>query len=474
MATAIELRLLAGRFHATPWGRHVNEAALEWPPSPWRILRALAAGLARAGASREECRRVLQPLLSAPRYYLPPASAGHTRQYVPWEKQRGTLERVLIFDAFVVATDPVLVVWENDVPDATLFARSVDYVGYLGRSHSWVEIRVVEPPSVPANCVPMTEGDPLGEHEEAVRLLAPDPEDPEAAFAALFTTTDEVRASGLERPRGTRWLGYRRARVDLDPRPRPRGRPARGPVPTVALYLVSSAARPPITEALTVTELLRRSAMAWYGRLHDGATSPVLSGKDARGRPLEGHRHALWLALDEDDDRRIDRLIVFAAAGLGPTERAALAAVRTLQPPGGRPALDLHLVGFGHPELFRSRALGPARLWRSHTPFLLVRYPKLRREGQERRVVESPMDQLRLELERRQLPQPVRSVPIRGAGVRWLEFRTYRRGEAGPPGAWGFELEFAEPVQGPIALGRNCHFGMGLFVALEDQVGDDR
>ncbi|HFQ89125.1 MAG TPA: type I-U CRISPR-associated protein Cas5/Cas6, partial [Desulfobulbus sp.] len=40
---AIGFRFIAGRYHATPWGRHVNEAAVEWPPSPWRIVRALAA-----------------------------------------------------------------------------------------------------------------------------------------------------------------------------------------------------------------------------------------------------------------------------------------------------------------------------------------------------------------------------------------------------------------------------------------------
>ena len=40
---AIEFKFLAGRFHATPWGRQVNEGAVEWPPSPWRLLRALIA-----------------------------------------------------------------------------------------------------------------------------------------------------------------------------------------------------------------------------------------------------------------------------------------------------------------------------------------------------------------------------------------------------------------------------------------------
>jgi CRISPR-associated protein Csb2 len=48
-----------------------------------------------------------------------------------------------------------------------------------------------------------------------------------------------------------------------------------------------------------------------------------------------------------------------------------------------------------------------------------------------------------------------------------LAFRTLRRAKQGAfpyLGAHGFELEFAEPVQGPIALGRNSHFGMGLFL----------
>ena len=45
---AISLRFLTGRFHATPWGHHVNEGVVEWPPSPWRLLRALVATFYRA------------------------------------------------------------------------------------------------------------------------------------------------------------------------------------------------------------------------------------------------------------------------------------------------------------------------------------------------------------------------------------------------------------------------------------------
>jgi CRISPR-associated protein Csb2 len=48
--------------------------------------------------------------------------------------------------------------------------------------------------------------------------------------------------------------------------------------------------------------------------------------------------------------------------------------------------------------------------------------------------------------------------------LRWLEFHTRRfKGEAGH-GLAGFEIEFAEEVTGPLALGFACHFGLGLFL----------
>jgi len=32
MPVTIKLNFPAGRYHATPWGRHVNEGVAEWPP----------------------------------------------------------------------------------------------------------------------------------------------------------------------------------------------------------------------------------------------------------------------------------------------------------------------------------------------------------------------------------------------------------------------------------------------------------
>src|SRR6266498_3573524 len=100
---AISLRFLAGRYHATPWGRHVNEAAVEWPPSPWRILRALVAVWKRTlpWLRQDEVEPILRALGTPPEFVLPPASTGHTRHYMPWFK-KGPDDRTLVFDAFVV------------------------------------------------------------------------------------------------------------------------------------------------------------------------------------------------------------------------------------------------------------------------------------------------------------------------------------------------------------------------------------
>ena len=43
VTTTLVVRFVLGRYHATPWGRHVNEGQVELPPSPWRLLRALYA-----------------------------------------------------------------------------------------------------------------------------------------------------------------------------------------------------------------------------------------------------------------------------------------------------------------------------------------------------------------------------------------------------------------------------------------------
>jgi CRISPR-associated protein Csb2 len=89
MPVVIKLTFLGGRYHATPWGRHVNEGVPEWPPSPWRLLRALVAVWKRTCPHLEvaSVKRVLEELVHPPLFHLPPHCVAHTRHYMPWEKK---------------------------------------------------------------------------------------------------------------------------------------------------------------------------------------------------------------------------------------------------------------------------------------------------------------------------------------------------------------------------------------------------
>src|SRR5262245_61252873 len=102
---AIELRFPGGRYHATPWGRHVNEGVPEWPPSPWRLLRPLVGVWKRTPPTSPEARvrATPQPLAESPRFALPPARVAHTRHYLPGEK-KGPADRTLVLDPFVAVS----------------------------------------------------------------------------------------------------------------------------------------------------------------------------------------------------------------------------------------------------------------------------------------------------------------------------------------------------------------------------------
>jgi CRISPR-associated protein Csb2 len=114
--TVIQLQFPAGgRLHATPWGRHVNEGATEWPPSPWRIQRALVATwyLKAREEIEESVMRSLTDALAGvlPSFCLPPAAQSHTRHYMPG---RGT-DKPKIFDTFIQSNQPLGIAWDVEL-----------------------------------------------------------------------------------------------------------------------------------------------------------------------------------------------------------------------------------------------------------------------------------------------------------------------------------------------------------------------
>ena len=147
----IDLHFLAGRFHATPWGRHVNEGEAEWPPSPWRLLRALISSWKRTAPelSQKSVEAVLQKLAAPPNFRLPRAVASHTRHYMPQMSKN-----LLVHDPFIVIqreedgeVEPMSILWEDQTladDEAMLLRTLLKGLSYFGRAESWCEAKVVD------------------------------------------------------------------------------------------------------------------------------------------------------------------------------------------------------------------------------------------------------------------------------------------------------------------------------------------
>lgn len=242
------------------------------------------------------------------------------------------------------------------------------------------------------------------------------------------------------------------------------------------LYALESKAPPAVTETLEVAERVRRKLMGIHAKLvgDPARVSCHFSGKDGAGKPLAGHRHAYVLPLDRDGDGWLDHLVVATTEKLDRQEVLALDRLESVWQADGKPDIRFTPIQWGTlAELFPATQ----RLV-SATPFVPPRHYRKGRGD----FAEWLAGEVRREAINHGLPPPVRVALLRGAGgqvsgVRcqvsgprgrhWLEFRRNRKDDA-PQIGYGFEIEFAEPVSGPVALGYGAHFGLGQFVPMRN------
>jgi CRISPR-associated protein Csb2 len=466
--TSLAIGFPWGRYHATPWGHHVNEAAIEWPPSPWRILRALyATWQSRAPHLTEATvHRLLDALAIPPAYDLPPFVEGHTRHYLPPENFPRT-NRAKALDTFV-AFEPdaeLVVTWPVDLdpPERQALGALAALLPYLGRAEAICTARLLDqpPPLTGARCSPVHSQHVASSDTPCIRLLTPHrPLD----LTTLTARTIQVRKARRIDPPGTYRAPYTRPEP-ARPLPPPH-RTRRRSTPTAVKLAITGPALPSVRAAVALGDALRLACMACFGSLFDRGASPILAGKDAAGIPLTGHRHAHYLAVDEDGDHLLDHLVLWAPAGLGPAELRAIDKLHT-RPLSVGYAPDLRPVRLGVEAVgeitnVAPHLVGPAQAWTSHTPFAPPRHPKRRQHWTD--FVEA---EIRHELALRSLPRP---SAVGHLSEPWLAFRRHRLRERLEQGrrAAGLALRFDTPVRGPLALGALSHYGLGLFLPIPE------
>ena len=494
--TILRVSFPHGRYHAHPWARNPSGLLTgEWPPSPWRLLRALAAGWFRLHGPGELCGEFRDVLASLggelPRIATPVVGFAKSVDYQPSPKMGEPKQRYE--NHFVAVVSPVYFRWDCQV-GKELLAKVVAEVDYLGRAESVCEMAVVEEAEAPTEgwCDVSRDarGQPTRSIGEGFRdVFCPDPGDfrpgdlwrlrdsRRAGSAAAKHLVQDLLDSGTPQPDGAAWYSYRMPRGwpgDWVIRYAAPKRMARATAERVARYLEFSVqCRIPVPAefVVSIAELFRLSAIRIRGE-----PSFALSGHAGPESRAGGHQHAFYLPQVDDQGRFITGLAVWSEEGFTQKEMSALMSVDVLRWADGRfPARAvLRKVSLDRPV---SLGGAPARRWRSVTPFVPPRH------WLQKKVVEGGVRQE--DSPERQLIQTLRMAGVElectverapgaaSGGATWAVCRVHKNESSGqqPLRRFGFYfvLDFETPVALPFpALGHSAHFGLGQFRALTD------
>jgi CRISPR-associated protein Csb2 len=478
MTTTIAVRFPLGRYHATPWDRSVNEGATEWPPSPWRLLRALIATWHTRWPDLPA--PVIDELLSAlgdpPSYRTPPTWPAHTRHYLPDpDHKKGetggtdlTLDPFLRLDRDADPGPELLIQWPAHLTQEQrgTLAKLTELLPYLGRAESVCEARLLDTNPVPDE----SWWRPGAAGQRRIRLLTPTQP---VSRATLEISPTEVRRQRRTLPPGTTWTNYAAAKPAVMCRRTPE--PAMieairyavtGPAPLTSSHavLLADAAHRIAGHRLTaagVTDLRRSEILGSNGAATD-------------------HRHAHWIPITEGGSpgATVKSLVLWMPQGLRQHEVAALISLGRLSGQLGKagegyevrgfPPVRLLFQGAGTITQMAAELCGPARRWQSRTPYLPVRHRK--RETLAGFLTEDVTTELRYREGFHGSEWPAANVipgnPDAGPPDPWArEFRRYRLAERmnkSRPGV-RLRLEFDNAVTGPLLLGQLSHFGYGIF-----------
>lgn len=467
MTVTLAFQFPWGRYHATPWGRHVNEGAVELPPSPWRLLRMLYAVWRTRVPDLDEAtvHALLDNLATPPVMFVPRHGISHTRHYYPDTKHtRATYSVDRTLDAFAVFDHgaELAVQWRDvDLPaeQQTALAKLAVSVPYLGRADSVCEARVEKQwqPSAHDVWLPVDVAEYIPENAHVTTVLAP--ERP-LNLDSLIARPVDVRKQKLLFPACTRLLGYQR--TETSSAPRRRRRPPLKPVHAVR-FDIAQRVLPFGIDALLYTDLLRSAALARLGKRRTHPQNTVLGGKTAGAtKASDDHAHAHYLPL-LDAGNNLSGFVVWALDGLPDDELGPLLEVRSLWSPiNDKWRATVRVAGTGDIDDVAPELSGTSRTWTSVTPFApSLRYQK--RSWTRERFLRAGIEQ---ELRYRGHDEVSAEIELQ---PNWRGFRQARLSKPrSPQPAAMLRLHVDRPLRGPLALGALSHFGLGLFAPHQD------
>ncbi len=508
MPLVLEQSFPLGRFHATRWNQNPFEDPYgEWPPSPWRLLRALTARwfqYSRETTDSDDAlrNRVLSKLArEVPCFQLPentwrglaihqyhPVGLGEQYKY---KKVPGSAKQVLDYSFKQIGTtlvqdhyrviarhDSIFWLWEAtelDSQEENLLSQLLQRLLYFGRAESYCRFRIFNESAIAPNCR-LERAAGAGQP-----VLAAIP-DGELNLKSLLAVTDSDLLKQRRIPPGTAWY-YATLPAKKPGRPTPLAR-RRHPLDVRVLqFAVGGRVYPPETQWVKLTERVREEVIRQrcvqvsegrtrrYGELtrEERNALALIRGVDEAGNRVDGQLTAFF-ALIPDAEGLPTRLICWRTSPFTEDEIDAFLAATELPLAWERRSADwqVRLVPLPFSVPPPADYWEPSRVWQSVTRFVLPPGRRRFRRNGRHRPGETPDACLRKLLVRFTLPEPVIECDESAQWVAVHRSPTERRQQAQEwstsmrPG-YRLRIVFPEPVPGPLAVGHSCHFGLGMF-----------
>jgi CRISPR-associated protein Csb2 len=491
-----------GRYHANPWRAFAfDDPHGEWPPSPWRLLRAILArsfqlSRERESASDDEMRQKLVRAFCENEisFQLPAQSwrGPGLQQYQPsefkkipaaadkpGEKTYNTTKTKDNFWLVSAEADAMLWIFEGENWTRELLAHLDDCLArmiYFGRAESITAIERLEndADNVSANCELKS-----NRTLTSVPVLCPNA-DATLEQVACQTHDDAVADSSI--PPGAVW---KYAERPVRARPAAKQPPRKVFPPTQMIqFAIGGQVFPSPRYWLRITEkfrgvTLRKLAQQFTGN-HNArfaelppeirASFSLFTGKNAGDTVLAGHQHAAFFLIP-DSQGKPSRLICWRKASFIDEEQIALlaAAEVPLAWNFGSDDWKLRLVPLPieTPLPPDKDIFGESVVWETLTPFV----PPLHifgRNGKPKKGCEIGT-QIKKFISICELPAAsVIALSPSDAPAEWVKVHRPHRARNEQTNddkrAFRIRLQFEKSVKGPIFLGHSCHFGLGLFV----------
>jgi len=456
----IETRFISGRYSATRWGQDAfTDPYDEWPPSPWRFLRALHAVWKRFDTNHQDTtHETFLSLMSkmagtTPEWRLPKASPLRIAQYVPRTGNKSTERgRDKLCNRQMFVNGPLYWLWDIDTSNGEngLLGELLGEMAYLGRAESLCECRIFDGEPEGVTCRLVEESGP-----ESSPTLA---WDAGREFDMELLIKDTMECNHLV-PEGARWYKAESGEVLED---EPATEPHH-PRNTMAIDLIGLV-RPGPEIFTSVTNRVRGSILKAYRGIlgiqkfseADDATARLMTGKKANGKVAKDHEHPFFFVKDLGDRLRV---YIHRKKAFSSDEVSAILLVAGKPVFWGKGEYPMTMVPTTIPP--DEDILTTSKKWKSITPFVFPdRYTVDCNKGPGHR--HSP-ERVMARLIEGTVGKKISSVKISGTAGPVKIHNTNPKGKERRHGVIA-EIEFFENVEGPICGGESCHFGLGAFV----------